>query len=278
MVIRTLMDDEALEGYSCEHGLSFYITANGKNILFDLGQTSLFTKNAQRMGVDLAAVDFAVISHAHYDHGGGLRTFLQANDHALVYVRENAFGDFYSRRPNRMYGRKKGQLDNIGLDKTLRHHPQVVLTGDECQIANGFSLFSNVTGRELFSPANIMLYKDYGGERDNFTHEQNLLITEGDKRVLFVGCAHNGIINILARCHEIDAQPLTAVIGGLHLTMPRSHGQILKALVDGIAEHLLTTSAEYYTGHCTGLLKYERLREKMGERVHYLAAGSEITI
>jgi|GluameStandDraft_1065615.scaffolds.fasta_scaffold37301_1 7,8-dihydropterin-6-yl-methyl-4-(beta-D-ribofuranosyl)aminobenzene 5'-phosphate synthase len=277
MVIRTLVDDKALEGYSCEHGLSFHITANGKNILFDLGKTNLFTQNAQHMGIDIAAVDFAVISHAHYDHGGGLRAFLQANDHALVYVRENAFGEFYARRPNRANGRK-GQFDYIGLDKALRHNPRIIQTGDEYQIADGFSLFSKVTGKELFSPANIMLYKEYGGDRDDFTHEQNLLITEGDKRVLFVGCAHNGIINILSRCNEIDPQPLAAVIGGMHLTMPRSHGNILKALVDGIAEYLLTTSAVYYTGHCTGELEYERLHEIMGNRVHYLAAGSEITI
>ena len=60
MILKTLMDDQALDGYACEHGLSFWIQASGKEILFDFGKSGLFLENARRMGVDIAAVDFAV--------------------------------------------------------------------------------------------------------------------------------------------------------------------------------------------------------------------------
>ena len=61
-----------------EHGLSLYIETGAHHILFDMGQTALYAANARALGVDLAGVDLAVLSHGHYDHGGGVdyRRFL----------------------------------------------------------------------------------------------------------------------------------------------------------------------------------------------------------
>ena len=60
------------EGVSPEHGLCLYIeTKEGQTVLFDMGQSALFAENAKALGLDLGKVDFAVLSHGHYDHGGG---------------------------------------------------------------------------------------------------------------------------------------------------------------------------------------------------------------
>ena len=58
-----------------EHGLSFYIEAGNRRILFDTGQTDAFLKNAHQLNIELSKVDKVFLSHGHYDHTGGNRFF-----------------------------------------------------------------------------------------------------------------------------------------------------------------------------------------------------------
>ena len=102
----------------CEHGLSFYIETGKHRILFDAGQTDAFAQNAEKLNVDLGSVDFAVLSHGHYDHGGGLQKFLQINQTAPVYLRRDAF-----------LLHQNGQGKNIGLDPQLQASDRLVFTG-----------------------------------------------------------------------------------------------------------------------------------------------------
>ena len=117
--------------------------------------------------------------------------------------------------------------------------------------------------------------KSYHGAR---TLDIDLLIGEGERRVLTGGCCHCGIVNILARLAELEPEPPDAVIGGFHLAVPGT-GELDEALVDGVAARLLALpGTRYYTGHCTGLASYARLKEKMGQRVAYLHAGETLEL
>ena len=77
--------------FECEHGLSFLIDTGYHKILFDMGQSDAYIRNAEKLGLDLSEVDIAIISHGHYDHGGGLKAFLEINKTAPVYVSKYAF-------------------------------------------------------------------------------------------------------------------------------------------------------------------------------------------
>ena len=81
---------------TAQHGLSLYLETADRKILFDMGQSDAFARNAEALGIDLSKVDFAVISHGHYDHGGGLETFLKINSNAQVYIHRLAFGEHYN--------------------------------------------------------------------------------------------------------------------------------------------------------------------------------------
>ncbi|MCI8845747.1 MAG: MBL fold metallo-hydrolase [Lachnospiraceae bacterium] len=72
MKITALLENKTnREDMLTEHGLSLYIETEKHKILFDMGQSDLFAKNAAALGINLSSVDIAVLSHGHYDHGGG---------------------------------------------------------------------------------------------------------------------------------------------------------------------------------------------------------------
>ena len=91
--------------------------------------------------------------------------------------------------------------------------------------------------------------------QDDFKHEQNLLLTCEGKKILFCGCAHNGILNVmetLERKLGSDSLP-DLVIGGFHLMKRTEFSQADTAEVTEIANRLRSYKAHFATCHCTGL-------------------------
>ncbi|MEL7608276.1 MAG: MBL fold metallo-hydrolase [Bacillota bacterium] len=271
MLIKTLVENNAISPeFHTEHGLSLYVETGKTKFLFDMGASGLFLENARKLGVDIASVDFAVVSHGHYDHGGGLKLFLQENSKAKVFLRQTAFLRRYSKREN--------EWREIGLDRELEGSERLVLTPDRFEIAEGIELFSNVTGRELFSVCSsaLMVEKDGAVIQDPFEHEQNLIVAEAGKTALFAGCGHNGIVNILKEFMRLKGTPPDTVFGGFHLFNPSTKTSESVELVEKIGGFLKNGHTKYYTGHCTGMESYGHLKEILGERLEYLATGSVI--
>ena len=80
-----------------EHGLSLFIEFGNRKILFDTGQSSLFIQNAVKMGIDLSQVDYLIISHGHFDHGGGLKHFMEINKKARIFLHKRAANMYYTK-------------------------------------------------------------------------------------------------------------------------------------------------------------------------------------
>lgn len=263
MRVVTLIENTACcPEFTCEHGLSFYIETGSHRILFDAGQTDAFAKNAEKLDVDLSAVDFAILSHGHYDHGGGLQKFLEINDHAPVYLRRDAFLPHHN-----------AQGKDIGLDLQLQDSDRLILTEDTLQLAPGITLLSCNERERIVPTDNAGMWVTENGQRqsDFFYHEQYLLIEENGKRICFSGCSHKGILNVM-NWFSPDV-----LFGGFHFMRidPVGDGA---ARLDGAARELLRYPTTYYTGHCTGQAQFDYLKAIMGDRLHALSTGITVQV
>lgn len=274
MIVKSLVENTSIsEEFGSEHGLSLYIETEDHKLLFDVGASELFFENAKKLGVNIADVDFLVISHGHYDHGGGLKTFLIENTKAEIFLHNLAFQKYFAQR-------QEDRVEYIGLERDLKNNRRIVLTSDRFFISKGIQVFSNVLQREPLPTANKGLLMEQDGEmvKDTFAHEQNLIIEENGRTILVTGCAHNGIVNIIKHFYDIKGFMPDIVIGGFHLfSRTPGVGESDKA-IDSISRTLIDTKAKYYTCHCTGTEPYTQMKAVMGDHIDYLPGGSIIAI
>ena len=148
------------------------------------------------------------------------------------------------------------------------------------QIDDCLTLFSDIPGADCVPQGNRTLYEREGENYvpDRFIHEQSLIVREGDKAVLFTGCAHRGVVNICARARELLGRDPDVVVGGMHLFSPSTGKSEPDENIRAVGERLANTQSRYYTCHCTGSHACSVLRETLGERIAFLGAGSIIAV
>lgn len=241
------------------HGLSFYIETKLHKILFDLGPDHTLIENAEKKDIDLSKIDTVIISHGHYDHGGALKDFLAVNSCAEIYVQRDAFQPHYSRTGSTSIP--------IGIDDELKSNKQVVLLEGDFIIDDELSLFIADTRDQCYSPVNDVLYE--GRRKDAFEHEQNLIVSE-NKTVLFMGCGHAGVVNIMKKAEKFQPD---YCIGGFHLFNPVSEETVSGQLLNDIGASLQKyQNTEFYTCHCTGRKAFDYLSHRMNN-LHYFSCG-----
>ncbi len=258
MKIKALLENTTSQNdMLVEHGLSLFIETQNHNILFDMGQTELFAKNAKTLNIDLATVDIAILSHGHYDHGGGLKHFLKINKTAPVYLSRYAFEPHYN-----------GTEKYIGLDVTLKGNDRLFYTDNTTIIDKGLTLYSCNENKCNYNLGSFGLNVVEDGKfvPDDFRHEHYLLIEEDGKKVLISGCSHKGIIDI-TQWFKPDV-----LIGGFHFSKLS-----LDKELENYARLLNEFNTVYYTCHCTGKKQFMFMKNYM-TRLNYLSCGQSIKI
>lgn len=269
-IINLIENTPGTGGCLYEHGLSFYIETKHHKLLMDTGASGAALTNARLLGIDLAGVDMVILSHGHYDHSGGILAFARENSHARIYMRRNAGGDYYHVGP--------GDCRYIGIDREILKLPGLVLTDGDCRIDEELFLFTGITGQRCLTRSNLKLKERDGDQyaQDTFDHEQCLVVTDHGRHILFSGCAHNGILNILDRYHELFKGYPDLVISGFHLAQEEAYTGEDIQVIQGIARELLKTGVLCYTGHCTGPEAFAMMKEIMGDRLVYVHSGEQV--
>jgi 7,8-dihydropterin-6-yl-methyl-4-(beta-D-ribofuranosyl)aminobenzene 5'-phosphate synthase len=255
-----LSDNRAKDpSFETEHGLSILLETARYRILLDTGASDVLIRNAKQMGVDLGTVDYVFVSHGHSDHAGGLRDFMEVNKRAKVIVSPEAVnGKFYSMR-NDLHSITTVWPEGIGESS--------IMADRTCEVADGIHVMAHIPQIHPMPKGNRHLFtKDAEGNYipDDFRHEL-ALYTDG---LLFTGCAHSGLENILAAC----PWPVDTVLGGFHLL----DGHETRNELTDLARRLVDCHPQtvFHTSHCTGDIAYSIMKKAMGDRLHAFFCGT----
>ena len=173
------------------------------------------------------------------------------NKDAYEYEQKGAFKGHGSLEENE-------EITDAGLDIEIKENERVKIVDEDIFFDDDLILFSHIKGKELVPRGNdtLLMKTEDKWEKDDFEHEQNLIIREGRNRVLIVGCSHRGIVNILNAAQEISDLPITHVLGGFHLyDLDLNSIEDMEFLKD-VADRLLESNAIFYTVHWTGRDQY----------------------
>ena len=260
------------------HGLSLAVTIRAGDethtLLFAAGpEAYTFGRNAERLGVALGDVGAIVLSHGHWDHGGGLLEAVQrvraargdtsfechVNDGMFV-PRANSYSDGsyvpYEELPSVAALREAGATVVCGPQARTMLADTVFLSGE----------IPRVTPYERGLPGHARRTAGGGWEPDPWLMDERYVAfnVKGKGIVVLTACSHAGLINVLTDARtNFGGVPLHGVIGGFHL----SGGKVEAIIPDTVRDVAGFGLARIVPAHCTGWRALNALVAALGDSV-----------
>ena len=277
----TCVVDDAVCDHSLfwgEHGLAFLIERESGCVLFDTGQSgTVLLHNLKLLGIEPEAINVLAISHAHYDHTGGLPVLLDrgsVEDLRPTGIPLHAHPDLFRER----FSRRKGSLKSVGLPverEALEQWLTLQLSAEPTEILPGVWTTGEITDRaepEGRSPHHLVRGPGMEGwEPDPYRDDMALALETGSGLVVLCGCCHAGLLNTLAHVRRTFGPDITAVVGGTHLLhADEAH---LRRVIEVLRE---LGVPRLYLNHCTGQRAYVTLAQAFGEKAAPCPAGTRL--
>jgi len=249
-----------------EHGLTFLIETKSGCVLFDTGRSgTVLLHNLELLGIEPEAINALAISHAHYDHTGGLPTLLDQIARIPLYAHPDLFRERFSRRE---------ELKSVGLPlerEVLEQRLAFQLSARPTEILPGVWTTGEITDRAEPEgrSAHHLVRGVEGWEPDPYRDDMALVLETGKGLVVLCGCCHAGLLNTLAHVRRTFGVDITAVAGGTHLL------QADEAHMRRVIEVLRELGVpRLYLNHCTGQRAYVTLARAFGETVAPCPVGT----
>lgn len=273
--ITTLVEDSRGENLTLKniHGLAFYVESEEKRIFFDTGQKDYVIHNANMLGLDLSKIDEIIISHNHYDHGGGLKHLINKYGPQKIIVHEKFFREKYAIKNNTF----KYSGSGINEEEIRKRKCKIKkIKNNITFLSDNFFIAANFLRYNDFEKENqhFVIKKDNDYEVDRFEDEIALGIKSTKGLVIILGCSHPGPVNIINHIiKETGITDIYMILGGTHLI-----GGDERRIINTI-EHLKKFNIDYLgLSHCTGKKAEKYLNKEFPDKFFSNHTGYSIII
>ncbi len=271
-IITCVVDNNAKENtrFRSEHGLSFWIKTGDGNLIFDTGQTSAaLALNLGLLGLKIQDAAALALSHAHYDHTGGLDALLSQNERLKIYAHSDIFQPRYSLR--------EGEYRPIGIaipQEELSQRAELHLSNAPQEIIPNLWTTGAIIERPELAGSSIhhFIRTAEGWQPDPYSDDLSLVLKTSKGIIVICGCCHAGLLNTLFHVENHFEGSIIAVLGGTHLI----------SASDADLSHVISVlrdcymPLDLYLNHCTGKRAYQALADVFGNSVKTCPAGTEM--
>jgi 7,8-dihydropterin-6-yl-methyl-4-(beta-D-ribofuranosyl)aminobenzene 5'-phosphate synthase len=247
MRISILTDNLPGEHTPAEHGLSYFIEFDGKRLLFDTGQSNMFLKNAEQMGISLKKIDMIILSHGHFDHGNGLGHLSRSSMicHPGCFVRRY----------------RKSDHDYIGLKNTkeeLSLSFNLITSTDPYRISEKIFFLGEIPRLNNFESQNTSFVFEEGSP-DYVRDDSGIVMLLREGLFVVTGCGHSGVVNTLEHARKITGvNTLYGIMGGFHLKeINQQTKETIRYIKENKLKHVLPS-------HCTDPVVLSAFHEALG--------------
>lgn len=255
MKLTVLIDNNTLidRYFLGEPGASYLIEDKGTKVLFDVGYSDAFVKNARKLSMNLRDVDFVVLSHNHLDHTWGLIPLIRLYTEGMIENLSVKKPTLVT-HPLTLSSRKFGALPEIGSllsEDKLSGYFSVELSREPVMLTERLMFLGEIERTNDFEARNpIGRILDSGVEKDDFVFDDSALAYKSSAGlVIITGCSHAGICNIIEYARKVCREErVVDIVGGFHLLDP-SVAQLEKT----IAYMESLGPATVHACHCTDL-------------------------
>ena len=251
MKLSILVDNNTIidQYFYGEPAVSYLIESSNLKILFDVGFSDIFLKNAVKLRFDLASINYLVLSHGHNDHTGGLSFLIEK-----LKMRTSILKPILVAHPQALMS-KYFEKENIGLVVDTLQLEQIfsfMLTEQPYHISDKLIFLGEIPSYfEFESRFAIGSCQQFNGQKkeDLLLDDSALVYKSKDGLVIITGCSHSGICNIIRYAQEICGEKRIAdIIGGFHLLNASSNR--INRTIDFLARN---APLKIHTCHCTDL-------------------------
>jgi len=257
MELTVLVDNNTIidQYYFAEPAVSYWIEESNKRILFDVGYSDIFIKNAKKLNIDLKKADFLVLSHGHFDHTGGIEPYIDFVGKRTKNIRLVAHTLVFNKKIYKGYGNSGNPtLRGIGTKKRkkeIQKYFDLNLSKKPLWLTENLCFLGQIPRENNFEAKEPLGIVTKNGKKiPDYLMDDSALVYKSKKGMVVIsGCSHSGICNIIEYAKKVcGMKKILDVIGGFHLLNTK------RKILDKTIEYLKSCKImDFHPCHCTDL-------------------------